>query len=192
MKKVNGFKGFDKNLSCRGKQYELGKEFKEETAEACESGMHFCENPFDVLQYYPLCEGNRYAEVCGYGIISRKGHDTKVSSSELKIGVELDLKGLILSGVKFIFEKTKKSKNVTTATTGDRANAATTGEKSISASLGYMGGVSSIKGNWIICAERDKDGNILCVLSSIVDGIKLKENIVYTVKNGRWVEKEKQ
>ena len=135
-KVIKGYKGYDKNLQCRGKQYEIGKEYTEPSAVACESGIHFCENPFDVWNYYPLQDGNRFTEVEGSGKLSTHGDDSKVAASNVKIGVELSLKGMIEAGIKFIFEKTKSSKE-TTATTGDYANAATTGYSANAATTGY-------------------------------------------------------
>lgn len=64
---MKGFKGFDKGLVCRGKKYKENTVFEEEAAEICKSGMHFCENPFDVLDYYDLVNTdgsfNGFAEV---------------------------------------------------------------------------------------------------------------------------------
>jgi len=134
-KVIKGYKGYDKNLQCRGKQYEIGKEYTEPSAVACESGIHFCENPFDVWGYYPLQDGNRFSEVEGSWELSTHEDDSKVAATNVKIGVELTLRGMIEAGIKFIFEKTKSSKE-TTATTGDRANAATTGYRANAATTG--------------------------------------------------------
>lgn len=46
------FKGFNKDLICRGFQYEEGKEFETERAECCEEGFHACEYPLDCFAYY--------------------------------------------------------------------------------------------------------------------------------------------
>lgn len=56
MKKIKGFKAFNKDMTCRGFKYEEGKTYKSDKAEICSSGFHFCENPFDILNYYDLCE----------------------------------------------------------------------------------------------------------------------------------------
>ena len=69
-KKIKGYKGFNPDLTCRGFQYEVGKEYEEENAKSCNSGFHFCENPFDVFGYYAPCGGNgmnRFCEVEGSG-----------------------------------------------------------------------------------------------------------------------------
>lgn len=64
---MKGYKAFKKGLVCKGKQYAENTIFEEENAEVCECGMHFCENPLDVLDYYPLIDDNgeltEYAEV---------------------------------------------------------------------------------------------------------------------------------
>ena len=58
-----GFKGFNKDLRCRNKQYVIGETAEEPTAELCETGIHFCEHPLDVFGYYSPGEGSRYCEV---------------------------------------------------------------------------------------------------------------------------------
>ena len=58
---ATGFKGFEKGLICRGKQYAENTVFEEPEAKLCERGMHFCENPLDVLEYYPLLNGHALA-----------------------------------------------------------------------------------------------------------------------------------
>ena len=207
-KVIKGYKGYDNNLQCRGKQYEIGKEYTEPSAVACESGIHFCENPFDVWNYYPLQNGNRFTEVDGSGELSTHEDDSKVAATNVKIGIELSLKGMIEAGVKFIFEKTKSSKETTAttgnranaATTGDRANAATTGnsanaattgENCIAAALGQNSKAKGALGNWLVVGEweQDKDYNSLLVgvATARVDGKKIKPDTWYTAKNGKLV-----
>ena len=207
-KVIKGYKGYDKNLQCRGKQYEIGKEYTEPSAVACESGIHFCENPFDVWGYYPLQDGNRFSEVEGSGVLSTHEDDSKVAATNVKIGVELTLRGMIEAGIKFIFEKTKSSKE-TTATTGDRANAATTGNGANAATTGYganaattgancisaaLGQNSKAKGalgNWLVVGEWEQDKNynwvLIGVITAKVDGKKINSDTWYTAKNGKLV-----
>jgi len=59
---ITGYKGFDKDFRCRGKQYEVGQTYEEPKAELCRTGLHFCEHPLDVFGYYPPA-GNRFAEI---------------------------------------------------------------------------------------------------------------------------------
>ena len=142
---MKAYKGFDKDLKCRGFQYEIGKEYEEKEAKACEKGFHACENPFDVFGYYPPCDGNRYCEVEQEGELSKHGGDSKVASTKIKIGVELGLKGLIQAGVSFILDKVNWKDDAATNTgnysaamnTGDQSAATNTGNYSAATNTGY-------------------------------------------------------
>ena len=118
---MKAYKGFDKDLKCRGFQYEIGKEYEEKEAEACEKGFHACENPLEVFRYYPPCDGNRYCEVEQDGELSKHGGDSKVASTKIKIGVELGLKGLIQAGVSFILDKVNWKADAATNTDAQSA-----------------------------------------------------------------------
>ncbi len=138
---IKGFKGFNKNLQCTPKdkkfQYEIGKDYEEPTADACDSGFHFCEYPLDVFSYYAPAD-SRYFEVEGDGTISRKGDDdddSKVACSKLKIGVEIGIKGIIEASVKFIFDKVD-FKNAAATNTGDYSAATNTGDCSAATNTG--------------------------------------------------------
>ena len=50
---MKGYKAFGKGMVCRGKQYAENTVYEEGRADICRAGMHFCENPFDGLDYYP-------------------------------------------------------------------------------------------------------------------------------------------
>ena len=126
---MKAYKGFDKDLKCRGFQYEIGKEYEEKEAEACEKGFHACENPLEVFRYYPPCDGNRYCEVEQDGELSKHGGDSKVASTKIKIGVELGLKGLIQAGVSFILDKVNWKADAATNTDAQSA-AVNTGDYS--------------------------------------------------------------
>ena len=136
---VTGFKGFDKDLKCRDYQYEVGKKFEEEgKIEACSNGFHFCENPFDVLGYYPPSTekgSSRYCIVKGSGNIDRDGDDTKVACSKLHISAEIGLKGIIEAGVKFILDKVNWKDNKE-SNTGDQSAATNTGYQSAATNTG--------------------------------------------------------
>ena len=136
---ITGFKGFDKDLKCKDYQYEVGKEFEEEgKIEACSNGFHFCENPLDVLGYYPPYDekgSNRYCIVKGSGNIDRDGDDTKVACSKLHISAEIGLKGLVEAGVKFILDKVNWKDNKE-SNTGDRSAATNTGNRSAATNTG--------------------------------------------------------
>lgn len=86
-KTIKGYKGFDKDLKCRGFQYEVGKEYVTDSAIACTTGFHCCENPFDVFGYYAPCDDNgsmnRFCEVEASGDIDTSKED-KISCTHLR------------------------------------------------------------------------------------------------------------
>lgn len=61
--KVIAYKGFNEDLTCRGFQYEVGKEYTEDEVSICNRGFHACENPFDVLNFYGDVLNNRFCVV---------------------------------------------------------------------------------------------------------------------------------
>lgn len=63
---VKGFKGTEKDMSCKGYRYELGKQFDLDddiNPVLCEKGFHFCKNLENVFRYYKIGDGNRFFEV---------------------------------------------------------------------------------------------------------------------------------
>ena len=106
---MKGYKGFNPGLICKDKQYQENTVFEESEAKICEKGMHFCENPFDVLDCYDLIRSdgtpNEFAEV--EALDEPKTDDKKkFCSRKLKIGVKLGLSGFIKACVDFVLEKT--------------------------------------------------------------------------------------
>ena len=132
---MKGYKGFDKDLKCRDFQYEVGKDYTTEgKIEACKNGFHFCENPMDVLGYYPPSD-SRYCIIESSGQEDRDGGDSKVATSKIHISAEIGLKGLIEAGVKFILDKVNWKDNKE-SNTGDRSAAANTGDQSAATNTG--------------------------------------------------------
>ncbi len=101
------FKGFDKDLKCRGFQYEIGGEYKESEAVLCESGFHAYENPLDVFKYYPP-NNSRYCVVELDDISNERDEDSKICGKRIKIIKEIDIKDLIDAGVNFILNYAKE------------------------------------------------------------------------------------
>ena len=101
------FKGTDKDMKCRGMQYEIGKTEKSDGAIRCgNKGFHSCEAPFDVLKYYPMRNGNRYFAAEAGGKIDRTGaDDSKLASSELTLKAEVSFKDLIKAQIEFTRKK---------------------------------------------------------------------------------------
>jgi hypothetical protein len=131
--KVKGYKGFDKNMQCRGFQYKVGGKYKEDEVSICEKGFHFCENPLDVFGYYGPAD-SRYAEVEGGGKIEKYSGDSKVACSELHIKAEIGLNELIQAAVKFILDRVKE--DAKESNTGDRSVATNTGDRSAATNTG--------------------------------------------------------
>jgi len=143
---MKAYKGFNKDMTCRGFQYNEGGEYETDEAKVCDSGFHACENPLDCLAYYHPAEGSVFHEVELGGDIQRGDDDTKCAATKIKIGARLTLAGMIKAGLDFVFAKVKKSKTPaatsgylsTAATSGDRSTAATSGDRSTAATSGDL------------------------------------------------------
>ena len=134
-KKIIAYKAMDKNMMCRGKQYEVGKTYHEDKADCCRAGMHACENPLDVLHYYPLRDGPRFFEVeCG-GYVDKDDNDSKFACTELTVKGELKLADFIKLSVKTTFERAMH--RVKAKESGYSSSAATSGYSSSAATSGY-------------------------------------------------------
>ena len=150
--KIIAYKAMDKNMQCRGKQYEVGKTYHEDKADCCNAGMHACENPFDVLHYYPLKDSPRFFEVeCG-GDVDKSGEDSKLACTELTVKGEVNFAGLVKATVNAVFNQVKdkgpfSSGDYSTAgtsgygstagTSGDYSTAGTSGNYSTAGTSGY-------------------------------------------------------
>ncbi|EGI1468606.1 hypothetical protein IF526_003354 [Salmonella enterica] len=136
-KEIVTFKGFNKDLKCRDFQFKIGKTFHHDgKVEACGSGFHACECPFDVFSYYPPAE-SRYAETISFGVIDREEiGDTKIASSSITIKDELTLPQFIQRGIEWIWSKIDKSLEQQIMT-GNRSAATNTGYQSAATNTGY-------------------------------------------------------
>ena len=141
---MKGFKAFGKGMICRGKQYKENTVFEEQEAVICRSGMHFCENPLDVLDYYPLVDSNgnvvEVAEVEALDECQTDGNK-KYCTKKLKIGFKLSLSEFVKAAIDFAFEKSD-DKVLTgdyakLASSGDYAKLASSGDDAQLASSGY-------------------------------------------------------
>ncbi|ENL4387788.1 hypothetical protein AB5E31_000504 [Salmonella enterica] len=137
-KEIVTFKGFNKDLKCRDFQFKIGKTFHHDgKVEACVSGFHACECPFDVFSYYPPAE-SRYAETISFGVIDREEiGDTKIASASITIKAELTLPQFIQRGIEWIWSKIDKSLEQQIMT-GDWSAATNTGDWSAATNTGYQ------------------------------------------------------
>ncbi|EAP4239741.1 hypothetical protein KXN30_002910 [Salmonella enterica subsp. enterica serovar Give] len=208
-KEIVTFKGFNKDLKCRGFQFAIGETFHHDgKVEACGSGFHACECPFDVFSYYPPAE-SRYAETISFGITdSEEGGDTKIASSSITIKDELTLPQFIQRGIEWIWSKIDKSldqqimcgyQSAATNTgdwsaatnTGDRSAAEVSGSQSVAASLGIEGKARASEGGAIVLCYRDEDGELIHIRASKVGENGIMPNTWYQLdKDGEFVECE--
>ena len=162
---MKGFKGFNPDFTCKGKQYSENTVFEElEKAEICNSGMHFCEYPLDVFKFYPPvndnCELNEFAEVEALDG-AKTEDDIKFCTKKLKVGTKIGIPGLVQASVDYIVEKAGKEKINTN--TGYRSASTNTGDCSASTNTGYCS-ASTNTGN---CSASTNTGNCS---ASIVEG----------------------
>ena len=161
---MKGYKGFNPDMTCRGKQYAENTVYEEENAEICKSGMHFCKNPFDVLKHYPFvnnnAEINEFAEVEALDEC-KTDDNTKFTTKKIKIGAKIGIDGLIKAFVDFTLSKVKAESvatntgNYSVATnTGDRSAATNTGEYSAATNTGEY----SVATNTGVCSVATNTG----------------------------------
>ena len=107
---ITSYKGFDKNMKCRGFQYEVGKEYEiDGEIKCCSRGFHACKSPMEVWGYYDMLT-SRFAKVEQSGKIDKEDNSTKVCSSRIKIKTELKLADIINIGVEWLEDITSPSK----------------------------------------------------------------------------------
>ncbi|EPZ2138090.1 DUF7666 domain-containing protein [Salmonella enterica] len=155
-KEIVTFKGFNKDLKCRDFQFEIGKTFHHDgKVEACGSGFHACECPFDVFSFYSPAD-SRFAETISFGITDRKEYgDTKIASASITIKAELTLPQFIQRGIEWIWSKIDKSLeqqimcgNRSAATnTGNCSAATNTGNRSAATNTGDCSAATNT-GDW--------------------------------------------
>ena len=144
--KIIAYKAMDKNMQCRGKQYEVGKTYHEDKADCCHAGMHACENPLDVLHYYPLKDGPRFFEVeCG-GNVDKSEEDSKLACTELTVKGELNFAGLVKATVNAVFNRVKGKEPFSSgyySTAGSSGNSSTAGSSGYYSTAGSSGNYST-------------------------------------------------
>ena len=144
---IKTYKGFNKDMTCQGFQYEEGKEYETDKAEVCETGFHACEYPLDCFNYYAPSE-SVFHEVEQDGEISRKGDDTKLASTKIKIGVSLNIAGMVKAAIEYTKSRTKKEADSNSdygasSATGDYGASSATGNCGASSATGYKGASSA-------------------------------------------------
>ena len=194
------YKGFDKDLKCRGFQYEIGKTYEEPTADLCNSGFHACEYPLDVFEYYAPGNMSRYCEVDLNELSDeRSGDDSKRCGKKIAVKAEIGIAGLVKAAVDFVMENIKdENKEANTGyrsastNTGDYSKADVSGKESVAAALGIDSKAKGALGCWLVLAEWAKDDEYNWHRKDVqcfkVDGETVKPDIWYKLKNGDLVE----
>ena len=140
---MKAYKGFKNDMTCRDFQYEEGKEYHEERALCCDTGFHACEYPLDCFKYYEPAD-SVYHEVEQTGDIDKSECDSKVASTEIKIGAKIGIPGLVQAAIEYTSKRCeKKAEN---HNTGYRGASSNTGDWGASSNTGYRG-ASSNTGN---------------------------------------------
>ena len=217
---IKSYKGFNKDMTCKDKQYEEGKEYTEERAKACDCGMHACKYPLDCFKYYDPAHSVYHAVEQG-GELSKNGDDSKVASTYMRIGARPDVRGLVKAAIEYTRSRTTTEyTDPEMATAGDSGaatagnyGAATAGDSG-AATAGYSGaatsrgksasgenGLSVARGNevrvkggmgalLVIAEENTSDYDIAERKAVVVDGEKIKPDTWYKLENGELMEVE--
>ena len=143
---MRAFKGFNKDLTCRGYQYEEGKEFHTERAECCDTGFHACEYPLDCFGYYDPAH-SVFHEVELSGEMDKSRDNTKVCATDIKIGDRLSIAGLVKMAIDFTMSKVNKEAGLDerhgfASATGNCGASSATGNCGASSATGYKGASS--------------------------------------------------
>ena len=140
---IIAYKGFDKELKCRGYSFAIGKtHIHDGKVESCKSGFHSCEYPLDVFNYYNPSE-NRFCLVEVSGDISRNGEDSKIASANLTIKAELKIPELVTSAINFILSNIKKDNKKSSHKTEEKSHASNTGNYSAASNTGNYSAASN-------------------------------------------------
>ena len=211
------YKGTDMNMKCRGKQYALGETVTEDQAVLCNAGLHACEMPIDVLQYYAP-NNSRYFVAEAEDVSEQREGDSKIVAKKMTLKAELGIAGLVKAQIDFVKEQNKfddaiakadkSKKNRATgesgaaSATGSRGAASATGESGAASATGFMGAASATGDAGIAVAAGYKckaKGAIGCAICCVERGgwngrtnqiIDVKAAIVdgYTIKENTWYE----
>ena len=139
---MKAYKGFDKNLQCRGLQYEIGGTQEVDKVKLCNHGLHACEAPLDVFSYYAPGEGSRYCEVEMDGVSDERGDDSKRVAKKLTVGAEIGIPGLVKAHVEYVKAHTTMEHTDQKAATAGDSGAATAGDYG-AATAGYRGAATA-------------------------------------------------
>lgn len=203
------FKGFNKDLTCRGYQYEEGKEFHTERAKCCDTGFHACEYPLDCFGYYDPAH-SVFHEVELSGEMDKSGDNTKVCATDIKIGARLSIAGLVKMAIDFTMSKVNKEagsdeRHGFASATGYKGASSVSDPTGVAVAWGHEARAKGCKGahlilsDWKYVGARYSDGDYMDPYDKesweltgakmvVVDGEKIKEDTYYRCIEGEIVE----
>ena len=202
---MKAYKGFDKNLQCRGLQYEIGGTQEVDKVKMCNQGLHACEAPLDVFRYYAPGEGSRYCEVEMDGVSDERGDDSKRVAKKLTVGAEISIPGLVKAHIEYVKAHTTMEHTDQKAATAGDHGAATAGDRGAATAKGSVSvgknGCGLVRGNdvkikgglgavLVICEENADNWDIKEWLAFVVDGEDIRADTWYKLVNGKLVEAE--
>lgn len=192
-KVITSYKAFDKNMQCRGFQYEVGKEYEMDgEIKCCNRGFHACKSPIEVWNYYDMLN-SRYAEVEQSGKIEKEENSTKVCSSHIKIKAELKLADIINIGVEWLKDITSPSKVKADGVLNDngdrRKQIGSSGDSAQIGSSGYYAQIGS-SGNSAKIDSTGEDSVIMCAGNS--SRAKAKVGSWITLAEWKWSDEKKR
>ena len=195
---MKAYKGFNKDMKCRGFQYEIGKAYETDAADLCSIGFHACENPLDCFGHYAPA-ASRYCEVEIEDNGQRSPEDSKVVGKKIKIGAELSTEQICKLHFEYVRSRCDPAK---TNAAGDRESASagdygvsasrgssSAGENGVAAARGkhakVRGGIGSVL---VVCVEKEDSYDIAEWKAAVVDGERIRPDTWYTVENGEFKE----
>lgn len=203
---MKAYKGFNKDMTCRGFQYEIGKAYETAAADLCSIGFHACENPLDCFGHYAPAT-SRYCEVEIEDNGQRSPEDSKVVGKKIKIGAELSTEQICRLHFEYVRSrcdpaKTNAAGDRESASAGERGSASA-GDYGVSASRGSSSagenGVAAARGKYakvrggigsvlVVCVEKKDSYDIAEWKAAVVDGERIRPDTWYTVENGEFKE----
>lgn len=190
---ITSYKGFDKNMQCRGFQYEVGKKYEMDgEIKCCNRGFHACKSPLEVWDYYDILN-SRYAEVEQSGKIEEEENTTKVCSSRIKIKAELKLADIINIGVEWLKDITSPSKVKADGALNDngyrKKQIGSSGDYAQIGSSGYSAKIGS-SGYYAQIDSTGEDSVIMCAGNS--SRAKAKVGSWITLAEWKWSDEKKR
>ena len=133
MDNEKGYKVFNPGMICKDKQYAENTDYEEVGGKICEKGMmHYCVNPFDVLNFYDLVdESGKFSDFAEVNALDQpiSGSDGKFATKKLHIGAKLSFAGFIKACIDYTKEQTIVNMPKSDVTTGDCAQIGSSGNR---------------------------------------------------------------